>query len=186
MSSAPRPAGVSSGGHDLPTTAPTSHDSFTGGQRRRRDGDVGLQFSGTPSETADETPPRPSAWWKIKLFRGIVNDIRRRAPYYASDWTDAWDYRVVPATVYMYFAKYVCIVEVTVRLTDVEQYLSGPGFLIGYVSQNKHAIWGQRGFVVFGAGGRGVLGPGVSTTCYCGRDWSHLCLQLVSCLNHIG
>lgn len=37
----------------------------------------------------------------------MVNDVRRRAPFYASDWLDAWDYRVVPATVYMYFAKYV-------------------------------------------------------------------------------
>lgn len=36
----------------------------------------------------------------------MVNDIRRRAPYYVSDWLDAWDYRVVPATVFMYFAKY--------------------------------------------------------------------------------
>jgi hypothetical protein len=36
----------------------------------------------------------------------MANDIRRRAPFYWSDWTDAWDYRVVPATVYMYFAKY--------------------------------------------------------------------------------
>jgi boron transporter len=44
-------------------------------------------------------------WWRIHLFRGMINDVRRRAPYYASDWTDAWDYRVVPATVYMYFAK---------------------------------------------------------------------------------
>ena len=26
-------------------------------------------------------------------------------PYYVSDWVDAWDYRVVPATVYMYFAN---------------------------------------------------------------------------------
>jgi hypothetical protein len=46
-----------------------------------------------------------NAWWKIKLFRGMVDDVRRRAPYYLSDWTDAWDYRVVPATVYMFFAK---------------------------------------------------------------------------------
>jgi len=46
-----------------------------------------------------------SRWWKIRLFRGMVDDLRRRAPYYGSDWTDAWDYRVVPATVYMYFAK---------------------------------------------------------------------------------
>jgi len=43
--------------------------------------------------------------WKIRLFRGMVDDVRRRAPFYWSDWTDAWDYRVVPATVYMYFAK---------------------------------------------------------------------------------
>jgi len=44
-------------------------------------------------------------WWNIHLFEGMINDIKRRAPYYLSDWTDAWDYRVVPATVYMYFAK---------------------------------------------------------------------------------
>ncbi|KAI1341990.1 HCO3 transporter family-domain-containing protein [Xylariaceae sp. FL0016] len=44
-------------------------------------------------------------WWKIHLFRGIVNDLRRRAPFYWSDWVDAWDYRVVPATIYMYFAN---------------------------------------------------------------------------------
>lgn len=49
--------------------------------------------------------PRASAWWKIHLFRGMINDLRRRAPYYLSDWTDAWNYRVVPATVYMYFAN---------------------------------------------------------------------------------
>jgi hypothetical protein len=40
----------------------------------------------------------------------MINDIRRRAPFYWSDWRDAWDYRVVPATVYMYFAKYVPII----------------------------------------------------------------------------
>lgn len=45
-------------------------------------------------------------WWKIHFFRGMVNDVRRRAPYYWSDWRDAWDYRVVPSTIYMYFAKY--------------------------------------------------------------------------------
>ncbi|KAH9241602.1 hypothetical protein K456DRAFT_30014 [Colletotrichum gloeosporioides 23] len=48
---------------------------------------------------------RSSGWWKVQLFRGMVNDLRRRAPFYVSDWLDAWDYRVVPATVYMYFAN---------------------------------------------------------------------------------
>ncbi|ELR06648.1 hypothetical protein VC83_05295 [Pseudogymnoascus destructans] len=48
---------------------------------------------------------RAPAWWKVRLFRGMLKDVRRRAPFYWSDWTDAWDYRVVPATVYMYFAN---------------------------------------------------------------------------------
>ncbi|KAG8158949.1 hypothetical protein KVR01_011392 [Diaporthe batatas] len=48
---------------------------------------------------------RTPKWWKIRLFKGMVGDLRRRAPYYWSDWKDAWDYRVVPATVYMYFAN---------------------------------------------------------------------------------
>ena len=56
------------------------------------------------SASAQSSPPK---WWRIRFFRGMMNDIKRRAPYYWSDWTDAWDYRIVPATVYMYFAKYV-------------------------------------------------------------------------------
>ncbi|KAI0400603.1 HCO3 transporter family-domain-containing protein [Xylaria palmicola] len=57
------------------------------------------------SRTSSGRARSPPRWWKIHLFRGMVNDIRRRAPYYWSDWIDAWDYRVVPATVYMYFAN---------------------------------------------------------------------------------
>lgn len=45
-------------------------------------------------------------WWHM-LGKGMINDVKRRAPFYRSDWVDAWDYRVVPATVYMYFAKWV-------------------------------------------------------------------------------
>jgi len=59
-----------------------------------------------PSDTANSR--RMARWWRIRLFRGMVRDVLRRAPYYRSDWVDAWDYRVVPATVYMYFAKWVC------------------------------------------------------------------------------
>ncbi|KAF4343064.1 chloride-bicarbonate anion exchanger AE2 [Fusarium beomiforme] len=55
------------------------------------------------------SPQKREAWWKIHCFRGMVSDVRRRIPYYVSDWTDAWDYRVVPATVYMYFANYMTL-----------------------------------------------------------------------------
>ena len=48
------------------------------------------------------------AWLRsLRPFRGIVLDVRARAPYYASDWTDAWNYRVVPATTLIFFAKCV-------------------------------------------------------------------------------
>lgn len=66
-----------------------------------------------PHQDSDETlsremsATRDPTWWKINLFRGMANDLKRRAPYYWSDWKDAWDYRVVPATVYMYFTKQV-------------------------------------------------------------------------------
>ncbi|TGZ79115.1 inorganic anion exchanger [Ascodesmis nigricans] len=59
----------------------------------------------SPNHPSAEKTVEKSPWWSIQLFRGIINDVHRRAPYYASDWWDAWDYRVVPATIYMYFAN---------------------------------------------------------------------------------
>ena len=44
---------------------------------------------------------RRQAWyirWIKSWGSGMMNDIRHRLPYYGSDWTDAWNYRVVPAT----------------------------------------------------------------------------------------
>ncbi|KAK9239875.1 HCO3 transporter family-domain-containing protein [Lipomyces kononenkoae] len=42
----------------------------------------------------------------IHAFRGMRNDIKNRLPYYLADWTvDAWNYRIIPATIYMYFAN---------------------------------------------------------------------------------
>jgi boron transporter len=41
----------------------------------------------------------------VKIGAGIVRDIRARAPWYWSDWKDAWNYRVLPATALVFFAK---------------------------------------------------------------------------------
>ncbi|RAL67536.1 hypothetical protein DID88_008291 [Monilinia fructigena] len=62
----------------------------------------GLRATNTNTSTKSRHVPK---WYKIRLFRGMVDDVKRRAPFYLSDWTDAWDYRVVPATIYMYFAN---------------------------------------------------------------------------------
>lgn len=56
-------------------------------------------------EISRRSSRRQPRWWKIRFFKGMIDDVKRRAPFYLSDWTDAWDYRVVPATVYMYSAN---------------------------------------------------------------------------------
>lgn len=86
--------------------------SFSSSRRNRLsiDAEDPAAFSRAGTNHSDfhgSSTSTPAKWWKVHFFRGMIQDIRRRAPYYWSDWTDAWDYRVVPATVYMYFAKYV-------------------------------------------------------------------------------
>ncbi|KAG6832022.1 hypothetical protein H0H92_006058 [Tricholoma furcatifolium] len=44
------------------------------------------------------------SWFK-PLGSGIILDIRARTPWYFSDWKDAWNYRVVPATALIFFAN---------------------------------------------------------------------------------
>lgn len=36
---------------------------------------------------------------------GVYNDIRSRLPYYVSDFTDAYNYRVIPSVVYIFFTN---------------------------------------------------------------------------------
>ena len=44
-------------------------------------------------------------WLPVNVGAGILRDIRARAPWYWSDWTDAWNYRVIPATALILFSK---------------------------------------------------------------------------------
>ncbi|RMZ87705.1 hypothetical protein DV736_g5068, partial [Chaetothyriales sp. CBS 134916] len=90
-----RPSFRSSQSQQRPTTeevepiAAAAHDNTTTTRLRTH-------------STGDRTTPR---WWKVRWFKGMMDDIKRRTPFYWSDWRDAWDYRVIPATVYMYFAN---------------------------------------------------------------------------------
>ncbi|KAF2139501.1 uncharacterized protein K452DRAFT_274829 [Aplosporella prunicola CBS 121167] len=82
--------------------APDSH-----AQRRTRSSTskAAAEPLGRADTRATASTHKHVPWWQIRWGRGMVNDVRRRAPFYVSDFTDAWDYRVVPATVYMYFAN---------------------------------------------------------------------------------
>ena len=82
--------------------APSSrHSALSANQR-----DSTRETSQRRASTVASAQSSQSKWWRVRLFRGMIMDVKRRAPYYWSDWTDAWDYRILPATVYMYFAKY--------------------------------------------------------------------------------
>ena len=83
-----------------------SRVSFSSSKNRRTQSEDRVNRENTHPSTRSISS-KNGKWWKTRLFHGMINDIRRRAPFYWSDWKDAWDYRVVPATVYMYFAKYV-------------------------------------------------------------------------------
>jgi hypothetical protein len=72
------------------TTVGGSNERIAGGgsSRRKEDGD-------------NSTNKKKQAWyirWVKSWGSGMRKDIVARLPYYASDWTDAWNYRVVPAT----------------------------------------------------------------------------------------
>ncbi|KAF9881236.1 hypothetical protein CkaCkLH20_01386 [Colletotrichum karsti] len=86
----------------------------------------------TGSQNSAGRRQRRTSWWRVQLFRGMINDIRRRAPFYTSDWLDAWDYRVVPATVYMYFAKYVWPFPRVPALLQPRAFVGGNFDVIGH------------------------------------------------------
>lgn len=79
------------------------HERAQDEEETATNGDLTRSMSRQTTTSSRRKPPR---WWRVYWFRGMWRDVKRRAPYYCSDFLDAWDYRVVPATVYMYFAKY--------------------------------------------------------------------------------
>ncbi len=90
----------------------TTHTSYLGAAPRGEHSlDASTSASGIPSIARAETlslHDRVLAWvGSTRIGTRIVRDIRRRAPYYVSDWTDAWNYRVVPAIVLIFCAKCV-------------------------------------------------------------------------------
>ncbi|KIK77345.1 hypothetical protein PAXRUDRAFT_167177, partial [Paxillus rubicundulus Ve08.2h10] len=52
---------------------------------------------------------------------GITQDFRARAPWYISDWTDAWNYRVIPATTLIFFANVLPGIAFSLDLVETTQ-----------------------------------------------------------------
>lgn len=69
----------------------------------------------TTGRRLEETTTRDSytyqnqkGWRRFRMLRpgrGMYHDVKRRLPYYWSDITDAFTYRVFASTIRMYFVK---------------------------------------------------------------------------------
>jgi hypothetical protein len=89
-----------------------SYSDPVSGTKLQPTGELTMEIPGISSTGASTTTPRNTATmhrWIPSLIRklgsGIILDVRARTPWYLSDWTDAWNYRVVPATALIFFAK---------------------------------------------------------------------------------
>ncbi|GMM57927.1 hypothetical protein DAKH74_045430 [Maudiozyma humilis] len=62
-----------------------------------------LQDNSTDYSNSPDTHQRRRRWRIPKPGMGIWLDLHDRLPLYGKDWTDAWDYRVIPSVIETYF-----------------------------------------------------------------------------------
>lgn len=93
--------------------------------------------------------------WVRKLGSGIIRDVRARAPWYISDWTDAWNYRVVPATALIFFANVLPGIAFSVDLIETtDQYGVAEVLLSSFVAAFIFSFLGAQPLTI-----AGVTGP---------------------------
>ncbi|KIK59270.1 hypothetical protein GYMLUDRAFT_44640 [Collybiopsis luxurians FD-317 M1] len=93
--------------------------------------------------------------WVFKLGSGIFLDIRARAPYYGRDWTDAWNYRVVPATALIFFANVLPGIAFSLDLIETtQQYGVAEVLLASFMAAFIFSVFGAQPLTI-----AGVTGP---------------------------
>ncbi|KAI5122810.1 hypothetical protein M0805_000152 [Coniferiporia weirii] len=88
-------------------------------------------------------------------FHGIIQDIRARAPYYASDWSDAWNYRVIPATFLIFFANVLPGIAFSLDLIETtNEYGVAEVLLSSFMAAFIFSVFGAQPLCI-----AGVTGP---------------------------
>ncbi|KAJ3757308.1 HCO3 transporter family-domain-containing protein [Lentinula raphanica] len=118
-----------------------------------------MQSSTTPtiqtSKTSDRVTHGPFISWATKLASGIILDVRARAPYYVKDWTDAWNYRVVPATALIFFANVLPGIAFSLDLIETtQQYGVAEVLLSSFMAAFTFSVFGAQPLTI-----AGVTGP---------------------------
>ncbi|KAI0683076.1 anion exchanging protein [Earliella scabrosa] len=111
--------------------------------------------SRSPSATLCRKESRLPAWVPTFIGRGIIRDIRARAPYYASDWVDAWNYRVIPAIVLIFFANVLPGIAFSLDLIETtQQYGVAEVLLSSFMAAFIFSVFGAQPLCI-----AGVTGP---------------------------
>ncbi|KAG6909271.1 hypothetical protein DXG01_001333 [Tephrocybe rancida] len=110
--------------------------------------------SPAPHSSSTHHPRGFIAWFK-SLGSGIVLDIHARAPWYLSDWTDAWNYRVVPATALIFFANVLPGVAFSLDLIETTgKYGVAEVLLSSFMAAFTFSVFGAQPLTI-----AGVTGP---------------------------
>ncbi|KAK7689825.1 hypothetical protein QCA50_006464 [Cerrena zonata] len=109
-----------------------------------------MNLSRSPSATLEGIPRS-----RFRPFSGICNDIRSRAPFYLSDWKDAWNYRVIPAIVLIFFANVLPGIAFSLDLIETtQQYGVAEVLLSSFMAAFVFSIFGAQPLCI-----AGVTGP---------------------------
>ncbi|KAG5638903.1 hypothetical protein H0H81_008964 [Sphagnurus paluster] len=109
----------------------------------------------TPSTTLQPKHSQTRFGWFRNLGAGILLDIRARAPWYISDWTDAWNYRVVPATALIFFANVLPGIAFSLDLIETTgQYGVAEVLLSSFMAAFVFSAFGAQPLTI-----AGVTGP---------------------------
>ncbi|GLB38273.1 putative anion exchange family protein [Lyophyllum shimeji] len=112
-------------------------------------------FSVSPTITLRKIGTFRRFSWIRKVGSGILLDIRARAPWYISDWKDAWNYRVVPATALIFFANVLPGIAFSLDLIETtEQYGVAEVLLASFMAAFVFSVLGAQPLTI-----AGVTGP---------------------------
>ncbi|KAL1744076.1 HCO3 transporter family-domain-containing protein [Schizophyllum fasciatum] len=89
------------------------------------------------------------------LGLGIRRDIRARAPYYWSDWRDAYNYRIIPATALIFFANVLPGIAFSLDLIETTQvYGVSEVLMSSFMAAFVFSVFGGQPLTI-----AGVTGP---------------------------
>lgn len=98
---------------------------------------------------------RSSRRWRSWPGAGIYLDIKARAPWYWSDWKDAWNYRVLPATALIFFSNVLPGIAFSLDLIETTNlYGVSEVLLSSFMAAFVFSIFGAQPLTI-----AGVTGP---------------------------